>query len=76
MKKEMPSKDQSGGDVSPLWCARQRGCGVDWIYRCLALGTLKATKEGKRWRIPRDAAEEFVKRGQDNQKSNQEGGCQ
>ena len=44
-------------NVTPVELARQRGQSLDWIYKQLRLGKIRATRLGNRWVIPMPVAD-------------------
>jgi len=39
-------------NLTPVELARQRGQSLDWIYRQIRVGKIRATRQGNRWVIP------------------------
>jgi excisionase family DNA binding protein len=41
--------------ITPVELARQRGQTLDWIYRQIRVGKIRAIKRGRQWVIPTPA---------------------
>jgi len=39
-------------NLTPVELARQRGQSLDWIYRQIRVGKIRATRQRNRWVIP------------------------
>jgi hypothetical protein len=45
-------------NITPVELARQRGQTLDWIYRQIRVGKIRATRQGNRWVIPMPVSSE------------------